>query len=175
MDYRCVLSSVVHSRYPTPLPSRELSDGHTAPAVRRAPPPGVRMGTAYKQQAKARRMTFQAGRSGNPAGRKKGTHNKLTIKSREQLWAYIEQQCALGKQANPFIVLVDTMVRSRHASLKIACAGDLADRLLPKLKAVEHTGKDGGPIDYREVPAAERQRLITALLAKRNGHVVAGG
>jgi hypothetical protein len=42
------------------------------------------------------------------------------------------------------------------------------------VERTEHTGAGGGPIDYREVPAAERQRLITALLAKRNGHVVAG-
>jgi len=107
-------------------------------------------------------------------GRAKGTRNKGTIKSQAELWAYIEQQVATGKKANPFQVLVDTMVSSRKPALKIACATDLADRLLPKLKAIEHTGAGGGPIDYREVPAAERQRLITALLAKRNGHVVAG-
>lgn len=107
-------------------------------------------------------------------GSRKGRPNKFTIKSREQLWAYIEQQCAAGKKANPFQVLVDTMSTSRKPALKIACASDLADRLLPKMKAIEHTGAGGGPIDYREVPAAERQRLIAVLLAKRNGHVVAG-
>lgn len=105
-------------------------------------------------------------------GSRKGRPNKLTIKSREQLWAYIDQQCATGKKANPFEVLVDTMASSRKPGLKIACASDLADRLLPKLKAIEHTGKDGGPIDYRAIPAAARHERIQALLAKRNGHAV---
>lgn len=106
------------------------------------------------------------------AGRPKGSKTKRPIKSREELWAYIDQQCALGKHANPFHVLVDTMTGEEKPGLRVTCAQDLADRLLPKLKAIEHTGKDGGPIDYREIPAAARQERITALLAKRNGHVV---
>ena len=106
-------------------------------------------------------------------GSRKGIPNKRPIKSREELWDYIDKQCAAGKSANPFQVMVDTMVRSRQPGLKISCAQALADRLLPKLKAIEHTGKDGGPIDYREVPAAARQERIAALLAKRNGHAVA--
>jgi len=106
------------------------------------------------------------------AGRPKGRTNTATIKSREALWAYIDKQTAAGKHANPFQVMVDTMTRTRQPALKIACAQALADRLLPKLKAIEHTGAGGGPIDYREVPAAARQERITALLAKRNGHAV---
>lgn len=104
-------------------------------------------------------------------GSRKGRPNKRTLKTRDELWAYIEQ---VGDTANPFRRLVDRMVSTPSEAVEIACAQALADRLLPKLKAVEHTGKDGGPIDYRMMPAAERQRLIAALLEKRNGHVVAG-
>lgn len=105
-------------------------------------------------------------------GSRKGIPNKRPIKSREELWAYIDQQCAAGKSANPFRVMVDTMVNTPQIPLKVACAQALADRLLPKLKAIEHTGAGGGPIDYREVPAAQRQTRIAALLVKRNGHAV---
>ena len=105
-------------------------------------------------------------------GSRKGIPNKLSLKTREDLWAYIDKQCAAGQSANPFQVMVDTMIRTRLVMLKVACAQALADRLLPKLKAVEHTGAGGGPIDYREVPAAQRQARIVALLAQRNGHAV---
>lgn len=102
-------------------------------------------------------------------GRSKGTPNKRTLRTRDELWAYIEQA---GPRANPFQRLVDRMVSTESEAIEITCAQALADRLLPKLKAIEHTGKDGGPIDYREVPAAARQARIAALLAKRNGHAV---
>src|SRR5262245_62123280 len=102
-------------------------------------------------------------------GRKAGTPNKRTLRTRDELWAYIEQ---VGDAANPFRRLVDRMVSTASEAIEITCAQALADRLLPKLKAVEHTGKDGGPIDYRELPAAVRQQRIDVLLAKRNGHAV---
>jgi hypothetical protein len=102
-------------------------------------------------------------------GSRKGRPNKRTLKTRDELWAYIEQG---GPGANPFQRLVDRMMATDSEAIEITCAQALADRLLPKLKAVEHTGKDGGPIDYRELPAAVRQQRITALLAKRNGHAV---
>lgn len=103
------------------------------------------------------------------AGRPKGAKDKIDLRTQEELWAYIAEQ---GARANPFKRLVDRLVRTRDAAVEIQCALALADRLLPKLKAVEHTGKAGGPIDYREVPAAERQQRIQDLLAKRNGHAV---
>ena len=68
------------------------------------------------------------------------------------------------------MVLTSLMLDSHDEHIRVSCAVALADRLLPKLKATEHTGKDGGPIDYREMPAAQRMARIDALLAKRNGH-----
>jgi hypothetical protein len=104
------------------------------------------------------------------SGRKRGTPNKVSVQTREGMWKHIEQLAAQGKEANPFVVLTTLMLDSEDEHIRVACAQALADRLLPKLKAVEHTGKDGGPIDYREMPAAQRQERIAALLAKRNGH-----
>jgi len=80
------------------------------------------------------------------AGRPKGVPNKRPIKSRDELWAYIDQQCALGKQANPFHVLVDTMMSDEKPGLRVTCAQDLADRLLPKLKAIEISGSEEHPL-----------------------------
>lgn len=85
-------------------------------------------------------MPFRAGHSGNPSGRPKGSRNKQAVRTREEIWRYIDQLRAAGQQANPFVVLVDTMVASDEPGPRLACAIALADRLLPKLKAVElHT------------------------------------
>jgi hypothetical protein len=95
-------------------------------------------------------------------GRKAGTPNKLQVKTREELWAYIEQQCALGHQANPFQVMVNLMVSDPDSRLQAAIA--LADRLLPKLKAVEISGDPDRPLTFTDATA--RQARIAALLEK---------
>ena len=99
-------------------------------------------------------------------GRTKGTPNKVHIRTREELWAYIDAQVAQGKAANPFQVLVDTMLSSPLE--RIQCATALADRLLPKLKAVEISGYPHKPLTLTDATA--RQARIAALLAQRNGH-----
>lgn len=110
-------------------------------------------------------MTHGGKRPG--AGRKKGIANKVTIRTRADLEAYIEQA---GPRANPFQRLVDRMLKTRDPQVEIRCAIELCDRLLPKLKAVEHSGEVG----YRDMTAADRQARIDDLLAKRNGHAVSG-
>ena len=105
------------------------------------------------------------------SGRKPGSRNKVTIKTREELWAYIDAQVAQGHAANPFQVLVDTMLRSPLE--RIQCAIALADRLLPKLKAVEISGDPDKPLTLTDATA--RQARIAALLAQRNGHDAVDG
>jgi hypothetical protein len=96
-------------------------------------------------------------------GRKKGRANHVTLKTRDELWASIDQLCAQGQAANPFRVLVDLMVSDPEA--RVQCAIALADRLLPKLKAVELSGDPDKPLHLTLTPA-QRDREIARLTAK---------
>jgi hypothetical protein len=96
-------------------------------------------------------------------GRRKGTPNKVVVKTQEALWEYIDLLTAQGHEANPLRLLVDLMVQSPEEQVKIKCAIALADRLLPKLKSVE-----------LELGEATRQTYIVHLYGdegqqKRNG------
>jgi hypothetical protein len=71
-------------------------------------------------------------------GTRKGAPNKVHARTREDLWAYIDQKCVEGYNANPFHVLIDEMCLTTDRRLAVQCAAEMADRLLPKLKAVEH-------------------------------------
>ena len=99
-------------------------------------------------------------------GRQRGRANHATLKTRDELWAYIDQRCAQGQAANPFQVLVDLMISDPEA--RVQCAIALADRLLPKLKAVELSGDPARPLTLTDATA--RQARIAQLLAQRNGH-----
>lgn len=68
------------------------------------------------------------------SGRPKGSKNKQSIRTREELWAYIWAQ---GPEANPFTRMVDRMLTTTDPQIEMQCMVALADRLLPKLKAVE--------------------------------------
>src|SRR5262249_5519100 len=74
-------------------------------------------------------------------GRKKGTPNKVNAATREQIWAEIERRAAEGQQVNPFMVALDLMATTEDDRVKLHAAEFLGDRLLPKLKAVEHSGE----------------------------------
>lgn len=77
------------------------------------------------------------------AGRPKGSTSKPLIQTRQDLWDYI---AACGPTANPFRRLVDRMMTTANESIEIACAQALADRLLPKLKAIEVSGDEAHPL-----------------------------
>ena len=94
------------------------------------------------------------------SGRKKGTPNKLTVQTREALWAYIAQS---GDDANPFRRLVDLMRTTADEHIVVSCATVLADRLLPKLKATEHSGE----ITQHILTGDERRARIEAFLAQK--------
>ena len=82
----------------------------------------------------------------NGSGRPKGARNQVSVQSRDELWAYIQQQCALGKAANPYEVLVETMATTEDARLAVQCAKELATYLLPKLATVKVSGDAEQPL-----------------------------
>jgi hypothetical protein len=100
-----------------------------------------------KQSIFFKRCAMSRGGKRPGAGRKQGIPNRMTVTTREALWAYIESQTTLEQDANPFRRLVSRMLHTMDEQIEVRCAVELADRLLPKLKAVEHTGKDGGPLE----------------------------
>lgn len=94
------------------------------------------------------------------SGRKKGSQNLLTVKTREALWDYIAQQSTPETSCNPFIRAVQLLRDADDPALVLKCIDFLGDRLLPKLKAVEH-----------QLETETRELLITRYTeARRNGH-----
>jgi hypothetical protein len=96
-------------------------------------------------------------------GRRKGTTNKVALSTLVQLQAYLDQE-----GVNPFVVLVDLMRTTSDEKIKLLCASTLADRLLPKLKAVEVSGNPDKPLLV--LTPEQRQARIALLHAKLNGH-----
>lgn len=92
-------------------------------------------------------------------GSRKGIPNKVSIYTREELLAYI---AATGPAANPFKRMVDRMMTTDNEAIEIACAQALADRLLPKLKAVEVSAN----IDNLQQALALLRALPDAALAQ---------
>ena len=76
-------------------------------------------------------------------GSRKGIPNTYRLETREALWDYIRAQ---GPTANPFKRLVDRMMTTDNEATEVNCASILADRLLPRLKAVEVSGNEAQPL-----------------------------
>ena len=55
----------------------------------------------------------------------------------------IERRAAAGQQVNPFLVAMDLIATTAEDRVRLHAAEFLGDRLLPKLKAVEHGGEVG--------------------------------
>ena len=88
-------------------------------------------------------------------GRQKGTPNRLTTETREQLWLYCQ-----AKKVNPFEFAVEVLageVPGATLEHKLECAKDLRAYLLPKLKQIE---TEAGP---------QLQQVIRVLLTRESG------
>lgn len=106
-------------------------------------------------------------------GRAKGTPNKRTLRTREELQAVID---AKGTPlAHPARYLLAVMWGEEPSTPeRLTAASKVLDRLLPALKAVELSGDAERPITITDTTA--RQARIAALLAQRNGdHEPDGG
>ena len=82
-------------------------------------------------------------------GRQKGTVNRLSLRTREQLWQYCQD-----KGVNPFEHAVDVLAGEVDgATLQdmLDCAKDLRSYLLPKLRTVEVSSDPAKPLIVKMV------------------------
>lgn len=92
------------------------------------------------------------------AGRKPGSTNKASSELREAI-------AASGETPAEYMLRVmrdKTVDHDRRDKMAVAAA----PYVHPKLAAVEHTGKDGGPIETADVTDQEAARRIAFTLAK---------
>jgi hypothetical protein len=97
-------------------------------------------------------------------GRRKGSRNKRTT----ELQARIR---ASGMDPLSFMIAV---MRNAKAPLEMRfeAARSAAPYVHPKLTAIEHSGKDGGPVEAKQVYTdIEAARLIGRLLSKVSGEL----
>lgn len=81
-------------------------------------------------------------------GRKKGTKNKATIEREKAAAADLEKAKADG--TSPLEYLLKLMRdESKGDELRFEAAKAAAPYIHPKLSAIEHSGKDGGPIESK--------------------------
>jgi hypothetical protein len=104
-------------------------------------------------------------------GRKKGTPNRMTLKRQERIRRVIADIGKLIPNAfkgdgHAFLVAVYKDPRVT-LSERIDAAKAAAVYEKPRLVAIEHTGKDGGPIKTEEVSDTDRARALAVFLAKQ--------
>lgn len=109
-------------------------------------------------------------------GRRRGTPNKVALKTREALWAYVEKAAEQDPMAHPIHFLTSIMTSPTTSTAdRLTAALALLDRMFPKLKAVEH---DLGAQTLYVTVLQYEQRLTQALeqanlTRQRNGHPAA--
>jgi len=109
--------------------------------------------------------SFKSGQSGNPNGRVKGSKNKRTIE--------IEEKCR-EKGFDPIEFLIELALNEKvDMSNRLRAACEINNCLNPKLKAVEHSGLGGNPMDadYDKLSNDELRKNIEESLAQ-TGQVI---
>src|SRR5579872_6151968 len=105
-----------------------------------------------------------AGRGSAPGerrgGRKKGTPNKATAAREAAISASgltpLEYMLSVMRSSPPAGASVRDMIN--HELMRMDAAKAAAPYVHPKLHAIEHTGKNGGPIETQELSEFERAR-----------------
>ena len=88
-------------------------------------------------------MPFQPGQSGNPEGRKPGSKNKRTLNG--------EELCEANEFNSMLFLITVAKDESLDMSFRLKAAIEINGCMFPKLKAVEHTGMDGEPLQNKYV------------------------
>ena len=121
-------------------------------------------------------QTKSKGRGGarKGAGRKPGSATKRTREIADK--AAAEGTTPLEvmlKAMSAFATEADRVGKSdteTHLKLLVAAAGvakDAAPYVHPRLQAIEHTGKDGGPMEFKDMPDDQLSALVDELIRAR--------
>lgn len=96
------------------------------------------------------------------AGRKKGVRDKATLEQKATL-----EELARSHTETALNVLVQVAQASESDAARVSAANSIIDRGYGKARqAIEHTGKDGGPIQTEDVSDQEAARRVAFVLAK---------
>ncbi len=110
-------------------------------------------------------MENQASRRGGKrpgAGRPKGSADRATVEQKATL-----EELARSHTETAMNVLVKVAKTSESDAARVSAASVILDRGYGKARqAVEHTGKDGGPIETVDLSDTEAARRIAFTLAK---------
>lgn len=95
------------------------------------------------------------------AGRPKGRRDKATVAQLATL-----EELAKTHTETALNTLVSIATASESDAARVTAANSILDRAYGKAKqAMEHTGKDGGPIETKDVSRADLAREIAFALA----------
>jgi hypothetical protein len=107
-------------------------------------------------------QTHKRGGKRPGAGRKKGVKDKATLEQKATL-----EELARTHTETALNVLVSVAQKSESDAARVSAANSIIDRGYGKARqAVEHTGKDGGPMEVIDLTEAEAGRRIAFTLAK---------
>jgi len=105
-------------------------------------------------------MKFEKGKSGNPRGKPKGTISKTTTEFKEALNNLLK--CAAPEMTNWLKAVANT-----DPAKALDLVAKLAEYIHPKLGRTEHTGRDGGAIETKDVTKTDAE--ILAQYVKQKG------
>ena len=92
------------------------------------------------------------------AGRPKGSQNKASVARQEAI-------AASGLTPLDFMLSV-VRDEDEDRPVRMKAAADAAPYVHPKLQAIQHTGKDGGPIETADISGTELARKVAFILTQ---------
>jgi hypothetical protein len=107
-------------------------------------------------------------------GSRKGIPNKVSLRTRDALWRYVEQAAQQDPMAHPVTFLTSIMTSPTTSTADpLTAALALLDRMLPKLSAVKLTEDGEQPVYTVQLVQYEQwltQALDQAEQHRSNGH-----
>lgn len=107
-------------------------------------------------------MRFEKGKSGNPRGKPKGAISKTTLEFKEAL-------NNLLNYAAPKMVEWLERIATDDPTKALDHVGKLAEYVYPKLGRTEHTGREGGAIETKDVTKSDNEIIKQYLKQQKKG------